>query len=68
MVGLLIEDVTLTKTEQITAHVRFRGGAATLTLPLSLGAWADHATTPAAVAEIDTLLSERSDRPRRTTR
>jgi len=62
MVGLLIEDVTLKKTEQITAHVRFRGGATTtLTLPLPLSAWADHATPPAVVAEVDTLLSERSD-------
>ena len=37
MVGLLLEDVTLVKLSDITAQVRFRGGAtATLKVPLPL--------------------------------
>ncbi len=40
VLGLLIEDVTLIRREQIIAHVRFRGGATrTLTFPLPLNAW-----------------------------
>jgi hypothetical protein len=39
MIGLLIEDVTLIKQREITAAVRFRGGATTtLTLPRPLTA------------------------------
>ncbi len=34
MLALLVDDVTLLKQRQVTAHVRFRGGATTtLTLP-----------------------------------
>jgi hypothetical protein len=37
LVRLLLEDVTLIKTEEITAHVRFKGGITkTLTLPRPL--------------------------------
>ena len=40
MLALLVEDVTLLKQRQVTAHVRFRGGATTtLTLPRPLTAW-----------------------------
>ena len=37
---LLIEDVTLTKTEHVHLHVRFRGGqTTTLTIPKALNSW-----------------------------
>jgi len=57
IVRLLIEDVTLVKTDQITAHLRFRGGATrTLTLPLPLGAWQLRKTSSDVVSQIDHLL------------
>ena len=59
MVRLLIEDVTLIKAEQLTVHVRLRGGAVrTLTLPRPLPAWRSWQTDPEIVAEIDRLLDE----------
>jgi DNA invertase Pin-like site-specific DNA recombinase len=62
MVGLLIEDVTLIKGNQITAHVRFRGGATTtLTLPLPLNAWQGRITPPPVVAQVDDLLERHTD-------
>lgn len=62
MVRLLIEDVTLLRTEAIAVHVRFRGGATrSLTLPLPLGAPDLRRTDPAVVAEIDRLLDEHTD-------
>jgi DNA invertase Pin-like site-specific DNA recombinase len=62
MIGLLIEDVTLIKREQIIAHVRFRGGATrTLSLPLPLNAWQGRTTSPAVVTEIDALLEQYTD-------
>ncbi len=46
MLALLVEDVTLLKQRQVTAHVRFRGGATTtLTLPRPLTAWELRATS-----------------------
>ena len=57
MVRLLIEDVTLIKTDQVTAHVRFKGGATrTLALPLPLTAAEMRKTDPEVVAQIDHLL------------
>ena len=39
MVRLLLEDVTLSRSEEITLHIRFKGGATkTLKLPLPLNA------------------------------
>jgi DNA invertase Pin-like site-specific DNA recombinase len=62
MVGLLIEDVTLIKGNEITAHVRFRGGATTtLTLPLPLNAWQGRMTSPHVVAQVDELLQQHTD-------
>jgi len=59
MVRLMIEDVTLTQTEQITAQVRFRGGAThALTLPLPLGWGKARKTSPEVLATIDRLLDE----------
>lgn len=57
MIRLLIEDVTVTRGEAITAHVRFRGGSTrTLTLPIPLRAWELKKTSPAVMAEVDALL------------
>lgn len=57
MIHLLVEDVTLHKTDAVTAHVRFRGGATrTLTLALPKRSWELRVTSPEVVAEIDALL------------
>lgn len=62
MVRLLIEDVTLSKGPQVTAHVRFRGGSTTtLTVPRALSAWELRQTNPEVVAEIDKLLDDHTD-------
>jgi len=62
MARLLIEDVTLTKGEQIAVQVRFKGGAArTLTLPLPQPAWATWQTKPQVIAEVDRLLDDHTD-------
>ena len=58
MVRLLLEDVTLLKDDNITAQVRFKGGAAqTLTLPRRRG----HETDPAILQQIDQLLEHHTD-------
>jgi DNA invertase Pin-like site-specific DNA recombinase len=63
MVRLLLEDVTLTKNQQITVAIRFRGGATQiLTLPPPLPAWKLRQTESAVVAEIDRLLDQHTDR------
>ena len=57
MLRLVIEDATLVRSEQITVHLRFRGGAdKTLLLPLPPASWKSWTTPPAVVAEIDRLL------------
>jgi hypothetical protein len=62
MLGLLIEDVTLIKQRQITAAVRFRGGATTtLTLPRPLTAQQLRATHDDVRQQIDALLDEYTD-------
>jgi hypothetical protein len=62
IVRLLIEDVTLTKAEAITAHVRLRGGATrTLTVPIGLPAWMLRKTPAAIVSIIDELLDTHSE-------
>ena len=59
MLALLIEDVTLIKQRDITAAVRFRGGASTtLTLPRPLTAQQMRATHAEVRQAIDTLLDE----------
>lgn len=58
IVRLLIEDVTLSKGDEITAQIRFKGGATrTLHLPRPLRAWEARKTHPDVVEEIDRLLS-----------
>lgn len=62
LLALVIEDVTLLKQRQITAAVRFRGGATTtLTLPRPLTAQQLRATHPDVRREIDRLLDEYTD-------
>jgi len=62
MLGLLIEDVTLIKQAQITAAVRFRGGATTtLTLPRPLTMQQLRATHDDVRRQIDALLDEYTD-------
>jgi DNA invertase Pin-like site-specific DNA recombinase len=57
LVRLLLEDVTLIQNEQITAHVRFKGGITkTLVLPRPLNYWEGRTTPAAVVNEIDRLL------------
>ena len=59
---LLVEDVTLLKTDQLIAHVRFAGGATqTLTLPRARNAWQLRQTDPAVVQAIDRLLDAHTD-------
>ena len=59
MVRLLIEDVVLTKSDQIHVHIRFRGGAVrSLSLPLPKTAWELRLTPRDTVQEIDRLLND----------
>jgi DNA invertase Pin-like site-specific DNA recombinase len=62
LVHLMLEDVTLIKSHEITLQVRFRGGATqTLTVPTALPAWQTWITAPEVVQMIDTLLNEYTD-------
>ena len=62
MVRLLIDDVTLLKTEQLHVHIRFRGGAVTsLELPLPNNAWRKRLTQPDVVARIEQLLKRHDE-------
>lgn len=62
MLRLLLEDVTLTKAEQITVQVRFRGGAScTLTLPAPERYWQIRKTSPEVVNAIDKLLDDHTE-------
>jgi DNA invertase Pin-like site-specific DNA recombinase len=62
MIRLLIDDVTLAKTDHIHAHVRFRGGQTTsLTLPIPGKAWQLRETHPDTLGALDRLLDEHTD-------
>lgn len=62
MVRLILEDVTLIKGAQITAHVRFKGGATrSLTLPIPPLAWQLYQTDPLVVKKVDHLLDQHTD-------
>jgi DNA invertase Pin-like site-specific DNA recombinase len=62
MIRLLIEDVTLARTDRIHAQVRFRGGQTTsLTLPIPGKAWQLRETHPDTLAALDRLLDEHTD-------
>jgi hypothetical protein len=57
MVRLLLEDVTLLRGEQITLHLRFRGGTRkTVILPPPQRSWESWMTSPEVIAEINRLL------------
>ena len=61
LVRLILEDVTLSRNDQITAHVRFKGGITrTLTVPVPLNAWQQRATSPEVVSEIDRLVDHKT--------
>jgi hypothetical protein len=63
MVALLIEDVTLLKTEQIAVHVRFRGGRTTsLTLERPKSMALVRKTPSEVVDALDRLLETYTDR------
>ena len=63
MLRLLIEDVTLLKTDKITLHVRLRGGAMrTLVLDRPVPIAQIRKAKPDLVAEIDRLLDDHCDR------
>ena len=63
VVRLLIEDVTFVKGDEVTAHIRFKGGATrTLHLPRPLRAWEARKTQPEVVEEIDRLLATQAER------
>ena len=54
MVRLLIEDITLNRDQQITAHARLKGGQThTLTLPIPLRCWEARKVHPDTVKLID---------------
>ena len=59
MIRFLIEDVTIIRREDITLHVRFKGGATkTLKLPLPLKGWQYNMTDPKIVEIVDELLTD----------
>ena len=62
MVRLLLEDVTLLKGQELTLHVRFKGGATrTLTHPKALAAPQLRKTKADLIQALDHLLNEHTD-------
>jgi DNA invertase Pin-like site-specific DNA recombinase/DNA-binding transcriptional regulator YiaG len=62
MVRLLVDDVTLHKTDRIHLHVRFRGGQTTsLIVAIPPKAWQVRQTHPDALAALDRLLDTHTD-------
>lgn len=62
MVHLILDDVTLVRGEQVTAHVRFKGGTSrTLRLPLPLPAWQQRKTEAEVIQLVDRLLDTHTD-------
>ena len=59
MVRLLLEDVTLIKRDQLTLHIRFKGGVnKTIVIPLAPNAWKKYMTSPEVVSQIDRMLDQ----------
>jgi Recombinase/Recombinase zinc beta ribbon domain/MerR HTH family regulatory protein len=62
MVRLLVDDVTLHKTDRIHLHVRLRGGQTrSLTIEIPPTAWQARQTRPDTVAALDRLLDTHTD-------
>jgi DNA invertase Pin-like site-specific DNA recombinase len=62
MIRLLIEDVTLVRTDEIHAHLRFRGGSTrSLVLPLPKCSWELRQTPAHVIGELDALLEDHCD-------
>ncbi len=62
IIRLLIDDVTLDKTDKIAIHVRFRGGHSTsLTVPIPPSAWQARQTHPDTLVMLDRVLDEHTD-------
>jgi len=62
MARLLIDDVTMTKTDRIHLDIRFRGGQVTsLDVPIPPPAWQLRQTKPEALALLDRLLDDHTD-------
>jgi len=62
MVRLLVNDVTLHKTDCIHVHVRLRGGHThSLVVPIPPTSWQARQTRPDTLAELDRLLDTRTD-------
>lgn len=62
MIRLIIDDVTLDKTDAINLHVRFRGGQTTsLTIPIPPTGWQTRQTHPDTLAALDRLLDDHTD-------
>ncbi|GHP00442.1 hypothetical protein KSF_104890 [Reticulibacter mediterranei] len=61
-IRLVIEDVTVHKSDQIVAHIRFKGGATqTLMVPLPPPFAQSRLTPPETLAAMDRLLEEHTD-------
>ncbi len=59
IVRLLIEDVTLIKSDPVTIHIRFKGGKnTTLMIPLPQQSYKTWQTSPEVVTQVDTLLDK----------
>jgi DNA invertase Pin-like site-specific DNA recombinase len=59
---LLIDDVTIEKTDEIHLHVRLRGGQTTsLTIPIPPNSWQARQTNPDTIKQIDQLLEIHTD-------
>lgn len=62
MARLLVEDVTINKTDKIRLDVRFRGGKTTsLTVPIPPTGWQARQTEPSTLAMLDELLNDHTD-------
>ena len=62
VVRLVIEDVTVHKTDRIVAHIRFKGGAReTITVALPLPLAQSRLTPPDTLAAMDRFLNEDTD-------
>ena len=62
IVALLIEDVTLIKSDMISIQVRFKGGSTTsLSIPIPLNAWQSRKTPDHVVSLLDELLAQHNE-------